>query len=269
MPLSSLFLRQFYLSKALYFRKKSVISIKFPPVILGPEMAAPILWAPGIFWFFLLENPHAHKIHRFRGGVVGFFRRGGVEVLILFLWAWGFFRMSRKQNRKFSARNFCCTALGSWTSAWTSAPQCLFFQGFEGVPIFLDPGRPREWPWGYPAQKHSLWAAFSFLNFRKETSSLLASKTPPVLNLFKTGPQNYHCWLITQSSQMRDFRFGSSALALVSAKAPLGKAPSCLVSQKPLAFITPKFHNETSDRPALSWLALPKSWHIEDKLLLY
>ena len=22
------------------------------------------------FWFFLLENPHAHKIHRFRGGGV-------------------------------------------------------------------------------------------------------------------------------------------------------------------------------------------------------
>ena len=66
-----------------------MVSIKFPPVILGPEMAAPILWVPGIFWFFLLENPHAHKIPPFRGGS-GFFRRGGVEVPILFLWAWGF-----------------------------------------------------------------------------------------------------------------------------------------------------------------------------------
>ena len=28
--------------------RNSVVSIKFPPVILGPEMAAPILWAPGI-----------------------------------------------------------------------------------------------------------------------------------------------------------------------------------------------------------------------------
>ena len=37
--------------------RKSVMSIKFPPAILGPEMAAPILWAPGIFWFFLLEKP--------------------------------------------------------------------------------------------------------------------------------------------------------------------------------------------------------------------
>ena len=67
--------------------RKSVVSIKFPPVILGAEMAAPILWAPGIFWFFLLEKPHAHKIPPFRGGggVLGLFRRGGVEVPILFL----------------------------------------------------------------------------------------------------------------------------------------------------------------------------------------
>ena len=50
--------------------KLFLMSIKFPPAILGPEMAAPILWAPCIFWFF--------------GG------RG--EVPILFLWAWGFFR---------------------------------------------------------------------------------------------------------------------------------------------------------------------------------
>ena len=35
------------------------MSIKFPRAMLGPEMAAPILWAPGIFCLFLLENPHA------------------------------------------------------------------------------------------------------------------------------------------------------------------------------------------------------------------
>ena len=57
--------------------RKSVVSIKFPPVILGPEMAAPILWAPGIFWFFLLENPHAHKIPPFRGGFWVFLEGGG------------------------------------------------------------------------------------------------------------------------------------------------------------------------------------------------
>ena len=59
---------RFVLLSALWpFVRKSVVSVKYPPVILGPEMAAPILWARGIFWFFLLENPHAHKILPFIG----------------------------------------------------------------------------------------------------------------------------------------------------------------------------------------------------------
>ena len=55
------------------------MSIKFPPAILGPGMAAPILCAPGIFWFFLLENPHAHKIPPFwgEGGFWAFLEEGG------------------------------------------------------------------------------------------------------------------------------------------------------------------------------------------------
>ena len=32
------------------------MSLIFLPAILGPKMAAPILWAPGIFAFFLQEN---------------------------------------------------------------------------------------------------------------------------------------------------------------------------------------------------------------------
>ena len=72
-----------------------MISIKYLPVILGLEMAAPILWAPGIFGFFLLENPHAHDFLLLGGGGGrGFFGRGGVEVPILFLWAWGCFRFT-------------------------------------------------------------------------------------------------------------------------------------------------------------------------------
>ena len=47
---------------ALGYIRKSVVSIKFPPAILGPEMAAPILWASGIFGFF------AHKIPLLGGG---------------------------------------------------------------------------------------------------------------------------------------------------------------------------------------------------------
>ena len=34
-------------------------------------------WVPGILYFFLLENPHAHKILRLRGGGRGFFENGG------------------------------------------------------------------------------------------------------------------------------------------------------------------------------------------------
>ena len=51
----------------------------FPPAVLGPEMAAPVLRAPGIFWFFL---------NRLRGGgYFGFWGGGGVgKVPILFLW---------------------------------------------------------------------------------------------------------------------------------------------------------------------------------------
>ena len=52
------------------------MSVISPPAILGPEMA-PILWAPGIFWFFLLENPVPTKLLLLGGRVLGFFSRGG------------------------------------------------------------------------------------------------------------------------------------------------------------------------------------------------
>ena len=42
---------------ALPLVRKSVMPIKSPPAILGAEMAAPILWAPGIFWFFSAGKP--------------------------------------------------------------------------------------------------------------------------------------------------------------------------------------------------------------------
>ena len=61
----------YVLSPALLQFGKSLMSVTFLPAVLGLEMAAPILCAPGIFWHFLLANIHAHKI--------------------LFLWARGFF----------------------------------------------------------------------------------------------------------------------------------------------------------------------------------
>ena len=51
------------------------------------------LWAPGVFWFFLLENPRAHKIPPFRGEGLGFSWKGELEVPLSFLWARGFFRI--------------------------------------------------------------------------------------------------------------------------------------------------------------------------------
>ena len=55
----------------------------FLSAILGPEMAAPILWAPGIFWLFLQENLHAYKIPRFEGFLGSFWRGVVGEVPIL------------------------------------------------------------------------------------------------------------------------------------------------------------------------------------------
>ena len=52
--------------------RKILVSVKFLSAILGPEMAAPFLWAPRISVFFLQENLHVHKIPRFGGGVFWF-----------------------------------------------------------------------------------------------------------------------------------------------------------------------------------------------------
>ena len=61
------------------FLRKSVMSIKVPPVILGPEMAAPILWAPGIFCSFCWKTPTPIKFLLLGGGggVLGCFQKGG------------------------------------------------------------------------------------------------------------------------------------------------------------------------------------------------
>ena len=48
-------------------------------------MAAPILWASEISWFFLLENPHAHRIPRFNGGGAGFRGGGGGSANFIFV----------------------------------------------------------------------------------------------------------------------------------------------------------------------------------------
>ena len=67
--------------------RRILVSAKFVSAILGPEMAAPIVWTPRISAFFLQENLHSHKIPLFLGGV--FWVWGG-GVPILFFWARGF-----------------------------------------------------------------------------------------------------------------------------------------------------------------------------------
>ena len=59
-----------------FYQKKKLMSIIFPPVILGPEMAAPILWAPGTFCSFCWNTPMPIKF-LVLGGVRGFFWKGG------------------------------------------------------------------------------------------------------------------------------------------------------------------------------------------------
>ena len=57
-------------------------------VILGPEMAAPISWAPGISAFFLQEYLHAHKFLVLGGGGVSvFFLEGGGSADFIFMGA--------------------------------------------------------------------------------------------------------------------------------------------------------------------------------------
>ena len=73
------------------------MSIEFPPVLLGPEMAAPILWAPGIFWFFLLENPHAQKCPPFRGVCWVFLEEGGGSANFNFMGV-GIFPINKKMH---------------------------------------------------------------------------------------------------------------------------------------------------------------------------
>ena len=61
----------------------------FSPAILGPEVAAPILWAPGFVLFFCCKSPHAHTIPRFMGGLGGFWK-GGWKCQFFFMGVWIF-----------------------------------------------------------------------------------------------------------------------------------------------------------------------------------
>ena len=63
--------------------RKILVSVKFLSAILGPEMAAPILWTPGKMRPFCRKS-HVHKIPRFfgGGGILGFW---GGECRFIFM----------------------------------------------------------------------------------------------------------------------------------------------------------------------------------------
>ena len=61
------------------------------------------------------------------GGSLGFFRRGGVEVAILFLWAWGFFRMVLPETVFGPFPSFAAQSGRSWDIA----ERVLRFMGCE------------------------------------------------------------------------------------------------------------------------------------------
>ena len=102
------------------FSEKKTVSVVFLPAILGPEMAAPILWATGIFWCFLPKKPPVHvKVHV--SGGVGVFWKGG--------WKCQFYSCGRRDFSDFCAllHSFACLRLRTFvrrpilgSSVWTS-----------------------------------------------------------------------------------------------------------------------------------------------------
>ena len=68
--------------------RKIIASVIFPHAILGPEMAAPILWAPGIFCSFCWKTPMPVKFCVLGvGRVLGFSGRGGWSANLIFMGA--------------------------------------------------------------------------------------------------------------------------------------------------------------------------------------
>ena len=58
------------------------MSVKFVSAILGPEMAAPILWTPGKMPSFCRKT-YVHKIPRSRGGILVWGEGGSVDSIFM------------------------------------------------------------------------------------------------------------------------------------------------------------------------------------------
>ena len=68
-------------------------------------MAALILRAPGMFWLFLLQNSHDHKIPRFSGGL-GFYGGGGRSANFIFMGAGIFLNIAVYLSRISNLKDF-------------------------------------------------------------------------------------------------------------------------------------------------------------------
>ena len=66
--------------------RQILVSVKFVSAILGPEIAAPILWTPGKMRPFC-RKPCVHKIPRFGGGGYFGFLGGGGSADFIFMGA--------------------------------------------------------------------------------------------------------------------------------------------------------------------------------------
>ena len=87
--------------------------IKFLPAILGRKWLRQFYGRLAFFWFFLLENPHAHKIPPFRGGFWAFLEGGGGSANFIFMGV-GIFPTKNTDFRTFfkGAQTMKCTL---WT----------------------------------------------------------------------------------------------------------------------------------------------------------
>ena len=86
--------------------RKILVSVKFVSAILGPEMAAPILWTPGKNASVLQENLHVRKIPRFRGGGILGLGGGGKGRFYIFMGARIFLRKVSKTQRGIKTDGF-------------------------------------------------------------------------------------------------------------------------------------------------------------------
>ena len=86
-------------------------------------MAAPILWPPGIFSFFLQENLHAHKILRFGGGILGWGGGGSANVICM---GTGFFLTKGGQQKRVRSLFLYLVTFGHFSDASVTFFRRLF-----------------------------------------------------------------------------------------------------------------------------------------------